>query len=222
MSLHKYTQWHNHNCDTVHPCTIKELNESIKNELFQQVPSIFFSVRVNRFNVIHGDFLRNFRNVKWICFFFVHFFRLFFAYSYLLYGKHIKTLSVVWVEFAQWNIRLFARWIQVQSGWLSAHFLYFYLSITFLSWCVFFLLFSFFLFISFPLLLLFVSHSFRFFSLGYFFVRHRDLIIVIFENTSATKARNHSASNMERQHSGKACAINGRAVKSIFLSIHLR
>lgn len=124
-------KWHNDNCHAVYPWTIKELNECIKNKLFE---SDFHNlvcmcacacVRINSV-VTHGCELNSMCIMFiWLCFFIVR------IHTYIVI-THKNTLFIVfWIEFARWIIRLFGRSVRVQSGWLSAHFLYFYLSISF-------------------------------------------------------------------------------------------
>lgn len=128
IHIHLYTnKWHNDNCHAVYPWTIKELNECIKNKLFE---SDFHNLCACAYQFSCDSRLWFSLNSMcimfiWLCFFIVR------IYTYIVI-THKNTLFIVfWIEFARWIIRLFGRSVRVQSGWLSAHFLYFYLSISF-------------------------------------------------------------------------------------------
>lgn len=133
IHIHLYTnKWHNDNCHAVYPWTIKELNECIKNKLFESdfhnLVCMYVCVCAYQFSCDSRLwFSLNSMCIMfiWLCFFIVR------IYTYIVI-THKNTLFIVfWIEFARWIIRLFGRSVRVQSGWLSAHFLYFYLSISF-------------------------------------------------------------------------------------------
>lgn len=132
-------KWHNDNCHAVYPCSIKELNECIKNKLFESDFHNFLCINSVLTVWLTVWFSRLFQwrvECSFGCAF--HCASVSVCVCIHIVNAHKNTLFIVFGSNLLDELFVYLLvWYEVQSGWLSAHFLYFYLSISFVCVCVY-------------------------------------------------------------------------------------